>query len=99
MAEHAGYHTDSPAPSANRARSNVPNACTAPVAAVAADQRIKPPAITHFTSRRSTSQPESGRKNEYVQKKDDSRTPSCVAESWNSFLSSGAAIERLPRSK
>ena len=36
----------------------------APLAAVAADQRTKPLAITHFTSRRSTSQPESGRKNE-----------------------------------
>ncbi len=64
MVEHAGYETDSPAPSANRATSNVPNACTAPVAAVAADQRNRPMAITHFTSKRSTSQPETGRKNE-----------------------------------
>src|SRR5215470_3869970 len=85
-------------PSRSRARSNIPKPWTKPVPAVAADHKKYPAAMTQLTSNRSTSQPETSWKTAYVQKKDESITPSCAGERPSSSLSKGAATDRLPRS-
>src|ERR1700693_6286707 len=56
--EYPGYATDSPIPSTTRTTVSSTSEWTSPATAVALDHRKKPAANTHFTSKRSTSQPE-----------------------------------------
>src|SRR5258707_4772170 len=93
-----GYDTDSPMPRKSRAISSSAKLRTNPVLSVATDQISTPSASSQFTLNRSTSQPARIWQNAYVQKNEDSRMPSCDAESPRSSLSSGAAMDSLPRS-
>ena len=63
---YAGKATDSPTPRTTRMASSATNPCRAPVTAVAADHIKSPSAKTHFTSKRSTSQPAGICSNAYV---------------------------------
>src|SRR5215813_13019146 len=93
-----GYEADSPIPSMSRATSSSVKLRTKPVLNVSANHIATPIASSQFTLNRSTAQPDKIWQNAYVQKKDDSNTPSCDADSCRSSFNNGAAIDRLPRS-
>src|SRR6185369_8372219 len=96
--EYDGYETASPISSSRRRTKSDTKILVRPVAAVANDQSRNPMPYTQRTSYLSTSQPPIIWHTAYVQKNAESRWPICVAVSFISAVSCGAATDNVPRS-